>query len=387
MQEHASGQAAPPVDNRDVPDGGPPPAPEQPPAALAPVSPGSPSGRTLGIAAVVGAVAVAALAVGLAIGGGAPRGSGAQGVDTPGAAQARVPISDAGWTSPDGRTGIRLDNRGFGGRGGAFGRSSVSITAIDGSRLSLRTDDGWTRTIDASGATITRGGARADLSALRVGDRISFREKRNDDGTYKITAIDVVQPSVAGTVSKVAGSTVTVRTRDGERTILLTGSTTYRVGAKAGTKDAVVVGARIIARGTLGSDGTLTASSVTVVPATTAGTVKEKGPGSITITLRDGSTRVVKVDSSTTLRVAGVSSPTLADVAVGAVVMATGTANADGSLTAALVVVMPAGRDGLPGMGGPWFGGHGGFPGWHGTPVWPELVPVPTLDPSGGSSG
>jgi hypothetical protein len=262
----------------------------------------------------------------------------------------------------------------------------ITITKIDGTKLSLETDNGWTRTIDAAGATVTSNGATVDVSTLKVGDQILFRETRNADGTYTITTIHVVQPSVTGTVASVSGSTVTVTTPDGaSQKVLLTGSTTYTLGRSAATKDAVVAGVRIHAEGSLGSDGTLTATSVVVEPARALGTVKEKSSSSITLTQRDGSTIVVKVTSATTYAVEGVASATLADIAVGAQVMASGTSNTDGSLTATSVQARAAGMDGGPGMGGGWGRGHGpggdGFPGWGpGQDGSPDASPTPSGD-------
>ena len=82
------------------------------------------------------------------------------------------------------------------------GAEAISITGIDGSKLSLRTSDGWTRTIDSSGATITKSGRTIALADLKVGDQISFREARQSDGSYKVTAIQVLpaknQPGAGG---------------------------------------------------------------------------------------------------------------------------------------------------------------------------------------------
>jgi len=84
-----------------------------------------------------------------------------------------------GWTAP-------------GGLHGTVGQVAITITKIDGSTLSLATTDGWTRTIDATGATITKGGQTIALTDLKVGDQINFREARQSDGSYKITTIVVV---------------------------------------------------------------------------------------------------------------------------------------------------------------------------------------------------
>ncbi len=357
--------------------------------------------RTIGLASLVGAIGVGAIAIAIVAGG--PRSTAAPATTTDGSAAGVSPVGQvSGWTAPAGGGTYRLDVGGHGGMRGPTG-GTISITGIDGTKLALETDNGWTRTIDVAGATVTKDGATVALSTLQVGDRIVFRETRNDDGTYKITAVEVIQPAVAGTVASISGSTVAVTQRDGSTAkVVLTGSTTFQVAGQAATKDAVVTGAQIVARGTLATDGTLTASSVVVAPATAVGTVKEKDASSLTLTTRDGSTLVVKVTSSTTYQVVGVTSPTLADVKVGDVVMAAGTRNADGSLSATVVRSRAAGQLGGPMggfgrdgfgpdvFGGPGFG-HGGMRGggngW-GFPGGPDAWPAPSTAPSGtGTSG
>jgi hypothetical protein len=378
------------------------------PAESAPVPRGS-RVRTVGLASIVGAIGIGALAIALVAG--SPGNDTAPAGVTDGSASGAAPIGAvSGWTSPDGTTDVRPDNGRGGGMPGGMPRgmraemgNAITITAIDGTKLALRTDNGWTRTIDAAGATVTRDGATVAVSTLKVGDQVVFRETRNADGTYTITAIMVIQPAVAGTVASVSGDTVTVTQRDGATSkVVLTGSTTYQLAGQAATKDAVVAGARIVARGALASDGTLTASSVDVAPATAAGTVKEKGTSSLTLTTRDGSSVTIKVSSSTTYQVGGVTTPTLADVKVGDIVMAAGSRNADGSLSASVVRSAPAGRFGGPGDG---FGGPGGMPGpMHGDgfgrggmrdggPGWgfpgdSDAAPAPTTAPAGnGTNG
>lgn len=179
-------------------------------------------------------------------------------------AKPAIPNNDPNVDGP--RFGFGFGRHGDGGPGGfGVGFGGVTITAINGSNISLKTDDGWTRTITAtSDTTITRAGTTITVSDLKVGDEISFRQQRQDDGTYTITEIRLVIPTVVGEVTKVDGST-------------------------------------------------------------------------ITITRRDGTTQVIKVDASTTYRIAGVTNPTIADIKVGDVVVAQGTQNADGSLQAEAV--------------------------------------------------
>ncbi len=399
MQEQDLTQA------QGAPDGSQPPAapgnesayvpapPEAGPVdAATPPSGRRPRGRTIGLAGLAGVAAVGVLAAGFALGNRAddavaPAASAAPAAERSDRTERSGRITDAGWTSPDGRTDVRLDGRGGRGMAGGRGHGDITITAIDGTKLSLETENGWTRTIDAAGATVTEGGETVQVSTLDVGDQVVFRETRNDDGTYTITAIAVVQPSVAGTVASVAGTTVTVTDGDGaSRKVVLTDATTYTLGRSTATKDAVVAGVRIVASGSLGTDGTLTATSVAVEPAVASGTVKEKTATSITLTTRDDETVVVTVTDATTYSVSGVETATLADIAVGAVVAASGTENADGSLTATVVRARAAGTDGGPGMGGGWGRGHGGggmggdgLPGWGpGDDVDPDASPLPS---------
>jgi hypothetical protein len=158
--------------------------------------------------------------------------------------------------------------RAFGGLGGiGIGRlGGVEITAIDGSELSLRTVDGWTRTITVESETVvTKGGETIGLDELAVGDSIRFRQQPNDDGTFTIVRIDVVLPHVAGTITAVSGSTITVELRGGTTvTVHVDDSTTFRVERVDGTAgiDDVEVGMRIIASGEQNADGSLAASKV-----------------------------------------------------------------------------------------------------------------------------
>ena len=152
---------------------------------------------------------------------------------------------------------------GFGGRGIGFG--GITITAISGNTISLKTEDGWTRTITVdSGTTYTRSGATIALGDLKVGDEIGFRQTLESSGSWSIDSIAVILPREGGQVTKIDGSTITVSQRDGSTaTITVNGSTKYSVNgnASAALSD-VKVGMFLVAEGTKNSDGSLTASSV-----------------------------------------------------------------------------------------------------------------------------
>ena len=243
-----------------------------------------------------------------------------------------------------------------GGRGDHQGRGfgQISITAIDGSTVSLATEDGWTRTITVTDATtITRDGEAATLGDLSVGDTIRIRQTRNDDGKWTVNAIGVVQPKAAGTVTAIDGDSITITRRDGTtQTITTTDATTYRVGRADGTRSDVVVGATIVATGEEASDGTLTATTVAVRIPRVLGTVTATTADTLTLSRRDGTTVTVHVNADTTIRVAGVATAKLSDVKTGMVVGVAGTQRADGSIDAQELAAGEFGKGrGRPGFG------------------------------------
>jgi hypothetical protein len=393
-----------------LPDGPPAEPPVGPPAYVAAVQPVAPLARRsrslIAGAIVAGAIGLAAIVVGVAS-------TGTPSVAAPASANARGVLlgADTGtWNPPNGGaaaapnvTGMMGDRDGtefgpggmgtggFGpggvGRGGRMGGygafGSISVTAVDGTRLGLTTADGWTRTIDAAGATVTKSGQTVDLSTLKVGDSIVFDQSRQTDGTFKITAIQVVLPHADGTVKSLGDSSVTLTQRDGtDKVVQLTGSTTYQLAGAASkaapsTKAALAVGAAVDAEGTTATDGTFTATLVTIRAAQAGGTVTANTGTSITVTTRDGSSLKIDVDSSTTYLVAGATAPTLSNVAVGAIVIAEGTRKTDGTFSATVVRAFAAGSGFGPGMG-PGLRGGRGMPWGPGGPA-----PQPTSTPTG----
>ncbi|MGC8634504.1 MAG: DUF5666 domain-containing protein [Candidatus Limnocylindrales bacterium] len=266
-----------------------------------------------------------------------------------------TPAPGAGWAAPGrGMFGAGIGPMGIGrGPGAGPMAGAITITAISGTDLSLKTADGWTRTIDGSGATVTKGGQTVSFSALQVGDQVTFRETRQSDGTYKINLIAVVQPHLAGTVTAVDTSSLTLQQADGtSSTINLTSTTTYRLAGQSSTASALATGEQVMVQGSVASDGTFTASTVDILPARAVGVVSAKTTNSITVTDRSGHAVTVDVGSSTSFQVSGVSNATLANVTVGATIAASGTRNADGSLNATVVRVLPAGQSGVGPMGG-----------------------------------
>ena len=154
---------------------------------------------------------------------------------------------------------------GFGGFGGPGAFGGVTVTAIDGTSLSLKTADGWTRTISVTSSTkITRAGTSVALSTIKVGDTIALRETKASDGSFTIDAITVVLPRVFGQVTAATASTITVKQFDGSSLTIHVGSgTTFRIlGVSKATAASVKVGMTISAEGTKAADGSFDALSV-----------------------------------------------------------------------------------------------------------------------------
>jgi hypothetical protein len=165
---------------------------------------------------------------------------------------------------------------GPGGRGGfGHGFGGITVTAISGSNISLKTADGWTRTITVdSGTTYSKSGDTIALDDLAGGDEIGFRQTLEDDGSWTIDSIAVIMPHAGGEVTGVSGTTIAVKGRDGASvTIKTTADTEFQVNGDNAALADVKVGMFLVAEGTKDADGSLTATDVR------AGTAGERGPG------------------------------------------------------------------------------------------------------------
>jgi hypothetical protein len=265
-------------------------------------------------------------------------------------------------------------------RGMRLGRfGGVTITAIDGSNLSLRTDDGWTRTIAVtSSTTITKGGQTIALGDLEVSDTIGFSQTRKDDGTYTIDAIAVLIPQVAGEVTEITSNGFTLKTRDGTSwTITVNGSTAYKLGSADGSKSDVKVGTDIVVSGEKGStDTSLTALTVHVRVPVVFGEVTAKTGSTITIERRDGTSQTIHVGGATTYKVRGTDDASLSDITVGMAIVVQGSQRSDGSIDASTVAAGGLNR-GLKGFG-PGF--------WPGSGLPNDREPAPSASPDGSST-
>jgi len=156
---------------------------------------------------------------------------------------------------------------------------------------------------------------------------------------------------LAGELTDISDDTLTVETGHGPATIGVDGETGYRIpNVQDPGLDDLEVGMRIVARGTLNSDGSLLAQVVTV---------PQVGPrqghlrGEVlaiagdTFTVRTARGRQpgreiqVLTDETTEFRVPGVENPSIADLQVGDKIAGEGVREEDGTVRATLVVVLP----------------------------------------------
>ena len=159
-------------------------------------------------------------------------------------------------------------------RRGGFGAGGT-ITQINGSTLTLRTEEG-TETVNTSNATqYTKERQTISFGDLKVGDVVrvipdagSARPATPGTGTVSASRIIVVEPTLGGRVTSVDGNTVNLVGRGGrELTVTLTDSTKYFNGQATADRSAITVGSHIVASGSQDSLTHLTADVVTVLPA------------------------------------------------------------------------------------------------------------------------
>jgi hypothetical protein len=346
------------------------------PVAFSTRTPGPSRLRVGAVAGAAVALAVGAVATSFA----ASPGPSASTAVTTGVAGGSTRVGAAPLFAIDPTIGIDDDAFDHRGRGG-MGFHDITVSAISGDEVTLKTDDGWTRTIAVTDAvTVTKGGQEIAVSDLAVGDEVRIEQTRNDDGTYTVTALVVVVPTVHGTASSVTSGSFKVTNRDGSVwTITTNESTQYEFGSADGSASDLVDGAVVVVQGTVTGDNAMTALTVRIAPDQVAGTVTSKTSDTIVITKRDGSTVTVHVDSSTTYRVAGVDTAGLDDVAVDMQIGVSGRERSDGSIDADTVVAGD-GRGMFHDGGMPGFGGRGGHGpgGWDDDGDSQDATPTPT---------
>jgi hypothetical protein len=153
-------------------------------------------------------------------------------------------------------------------------------------------------------------------------------------------------PGGHNTITAIDGANISLATDDGwTRTITLGPAVAVTRGdAKIAAAD-LKIGDQVRIRETRNADGSFTVVELRVVLPHLGGTVTAVGDASLTLKLRDGTSRVVTLTAATTYRV-GPKDGTKADVTVGVAVDVVGTAGAGDAFTAVAVHVRLAGVHG-----------------------------------------
>lgn len=160
------------------------------------------------------------------------------------------------------------------------------------------------------------------------------------------------------TITAISGSNLSLETPDGwTRTITVDAGTTYTKSGDTIALGDLAVGDRVAFRQILEDDGSWTIDAVAVILPHVGGKVTAVEGSTITLEQRDGTTATVTVNADTEYQGNG-DNADLGDVEVGMFLVAEGTENADGSLTATDVRAGerghgPGGRRGLHGGPGP----------------------------------
>jgi len=263
---------------------------------------------------------------------GPPSSAGTGASAAPGAAN--KPVAPGPGNVPAGPTGER------GPKGPAKegpGKSPITIRAINASQLSLATEDGWTRTVTATGATvITRAARRSPSRTSRSVTRSTSHKPATPMAPTRSPRSTSRPPRSGrghGTRCEHHHDQDEGRHDAGDHGHQLD---RLRRRPNTGSKSDVAVGSDIDAQGSKSGD-TFTATTVKVKLPHIGGGVIAKTSDSITVKDPDGTTRTIHVTGSTTYQVKGQATGSLSDIAVGDQINAEGTLRADGSLDAVAI--------------------------------------------------
>jgi hypothetical protein len=168
--------------------------------------------------------------------------------------------------------------------GGTFG----SITSIDGAKLTLATADGRSATVLTTAATMVTTSATGAVADIALGDNVTVMgptttgavvaQRITDSGSDASTPGVPGGPGapggpggpvgnspagpLAGAVTGLDGSSLTVRTPAGGTVKVTTSSSTAVLVVRSSTLQALEVGQHVLVGGATGSDGVVTATSI-----------------------------------------------------------------------------------------------------------------------------
>jgi hypothetical protein len=206
----------------------------------------------------------------------------------------------------------------------ASGGTGGYVTAVTPTSVTVQSWNGTTTTYAlTSTTTYTEGKTGSTISSLVVGDRVEIGVSSTSPTTASSVSIELAM--LFGTVTSASSTSITIKDPQGfTRTIVVGSATTYTQGGASSTLAAAVVGAKIVAQGTIDTNGTsLDALSVDIGTAGqmdfTYGTVTAVTSSSVTVLAKDGTSTTFTYTTSTGVKALGDTSATLttSDLAVG----------------------------------------------------------------------
>lgn len=152
-----------------------------------------------------------------------------------------------------------------------------TVSAVNGSSLTLMAKNGTTYTVNGTDATVTNNAnASASFSSIRVGDQLVVRgtlsgstitaDKVADGGLASRTFLSALGLQAGGTVTSVNGSTLTIKPYGTKATTTITtdASTIYRLNGNTASSSALTVGSKVFVNGTTTSDTSIAASIINI---------------------------------------------------------------------------------------------------------------------------
>jgi hypothetical protein len=158
---------------------------------------------------------------------------------------------------------------------------SGKVISVNGSQVVVQQQDGLYVTVNvASSTAYDEAGQAAPSSAVVAGVEVSVTGTVSADHTQiDATTVDILLPSVAGQVTAVSGTTLTITGFDGTTETVTTGTgTVFRDKSGKTTIASVAKGDFVEAFGTVGSGSSFAAVTVDVGPGMSSGPAISGGP-------------------------------------------------------------------------------------------------------------
>jgi Domain of unknown function (DUF5666) len=208
------------------------------------------------------------------------------------------------------------------GKVSAFNYANVGtggyVTSFSSTSITVDEWNGTSQTFTLSGTTTyTVGTTSASYSSLANGERVVIGVSSTEPTAASSVTIELAM--LFGTVTSVSGNSINIRDFQGfTRNIIVggTGGTTYTMGGAASSLSAVVVGAKILAEGTIDANGTsLDALTIEIGSSGqmgwTYGTVTGFTSSTLTVEAKDGTSTTFTYTTNTSVKALGDPSATL----------------------------------------------------------------------------